>query len=45
MRTRFCWRIDVVPRLARHGALECGTGVAYNSVAPERAAEQLRELR
>ncbi len=42
---RFCWRIDVVPRLTAPGGLELGTGIAVNPVAPERAAAQLRELR
>ncbi len=41
---RFCWRIDVVPRLGSAGALELGTGIAANPVAPEAAAAQLREL-
>jgi UDPglucose--hexose-1-phosphate uridylyltransferase len=39
---RFCWRIDVVPRLAHLAGLEMGTGVHLNVLAPERAAEQLR---
>jgi UDPglucose--hexose-1-phosphate uridylyltransferase len=38
----FCWRIDVVPRLEQPAGLELGTGVWLCSVAPERAAEQLR---
>lgn len=38
----FCWRIDLVPRLAQPAGLEMGTGVWLNSVAPERAAEALR---
>ncbi len=42
---RFCWRIDVVPRLIAPGGLHLGTGVAYNPVAPERAAAELRALR
>ena len=43
---RFCWRIDVVPRLVgRPGGLELGTGLAHNPVAPEQAAAELRELR
>jgi UDPglucose--hexose-1-phosphate uridylyltransferase len=39
----FCWRIDLLPRLEGPGGLELGTGVWLNSVAPERAAERLRE--
>ena len=41
---RFCWRIDVVPRLAAGGGLDLGTGLACNAVAPESAAAQLRGL-
>jgi UDPglucose--hexose-1-phosphate uridylyltransferase len=41
---RFCWRVDVVPRLTRAGALELGTGLAHNPVAPEQAAAELRRL-
>jgi UDPglucose--hexose-1-phosphate uridylyltransferase len=41
---RFCWRIDVVPRLTHAGGLELGTGLAHNPVAPEQAAAELRAL-
>ncbi|HEV7807341.1 MAG TPA: hypothetical protein VGO80_16090 [Solirubrobacteraceae bacterium] len=41
---RFCWRIDVVARLTHAGALELGTGLAHNPVAPELAAARLRDL-
>jgi UDPglucose--hexose-1-phosphate uridylyltransferase len=40
---RFCWRIDVVPRLTHMAGLELGTGVHLNVVAPEHAAAQLRD--
>jgi len=40
---RFCWRIDVMPRLTHLAGLELGTGVHLNIVAPERAAAELRE--
>jgi UDPglucose--hexose-1-phosphate uridylyltransferase len=40
---RFCWRIDIVPRLVQAGGLELGTGLARNPVAPETAAAELRE--
>ena len=40
---RFCWRIDVVPRLTHMAGLELGTGVHLNIVAPERAAAELRD--
>ncbi|HLL86754.1 MAG TPA: DUF4921 family protein [Thermoleophilaceae bacterium] len=38
----FCWRIDLLPRLAHLAGLELGTGIHLNSVAPERAAAALR---
>jgi UDPglucose--hexose-1-phosphate uridylyltransferase len=41
---RFCWRIDVVPRLTNMAGLELGTGVHLNIVAPERAAAELRDV-
>jgi UDPglucose--hexose-1-phosphate uridylyltransferase len=40
----FCWRIDIVPRLTELAALELGSGVALNTVTPERAAAELREV-
>ncbi len=39
----FCWRIDVLPRLTHLAGLELGAGVHLNSLAPEDAADQLRE--
>src|SRR3954452_1332324 len=39
----FCWRIDVMPRLAQLAGLELGAGVNLNVVPPERAAAELRE--
>jgi UDPglucose--hexose-1-phosphate uridylyltransferase len=39
---RFCWRIDVLPRLAQLAGLEVGTGVHLNVLPPELAAERLR---
>ncbi len=38
----FCWRVDILPRLTNLAGLELGTGVHLNSVAPERAASELR---
>lgn len=38
----FCWRIDLVPRLAQPAGLELGTGVELCALAPETAAERLR---
>ena len=38
----FCWRIDVLPRLAHLAGLELGAGVNLNVVAPETAAAELR---
>jgi UDPglucose--hexose-1-phosphate uridylyltransferase len=40
---RFCWRIDILPRLTVLGALELGTGIDLDVVAPEDAAAQLRD--
>jgi UDPglucose--hexose-1-phosphate uridylyltransferase len=40
---RFCWRIDVLPRLAQLAGLEVGTGIHLVVVPPERAAERLRD--
>jgi UDPglucose--hexose-1-phosphate uridylyltransferase len=39
----FCWRIEVVPRLAQLAGLEMGVGVNLNILPPERSAELLRE--
>jgi UDPglucose--hexose-1-phosphate uridylyltransferase len=39
---RFCWRIDVLPRLTHLAGLELSTGVNLNIVAPEDAAAALR---
>jgi UDPglucose--hexose-1-phosphate uridylyltransferase len=40
---RFCWRIDVLPRLTHLAGLELSTGLSLNIVAPERAAAALRD--
>ena len=40
---RFCWRIDVLPRLTGLAGLELGAGIPINVVAPERAAAELRD--
>lgn len=40
---RFCWRIDIVPRLTHLAGLELGAGVHLNIVAPEQAAAELRD--
>jgi UDPglucose--hexose-1-phosphate uridylyltransferase len=39
---RFCWRIDILPRLAPAPGLELGLGLHRNDVAPELAAAELR---
>jgi len=39
----FCWRIDLLPRLAQPAGLELGSGLELNPVAPEIAARELRE--
>jgi UDPglucose--hexose-1-phosphate uridylyltransferase len=41
--TSFCWRIDLLPRLAQLAGLEIGAGVNLNIVPPEHAAERLRD--
>lgn len=38
----FCWRIDLLPRLAQQAGLELGAGVDLCAFAPERGAELLR---
>ncbi len=38
----FCWRIDVVPRLAEPTGLELGAGLHVCAVEPEHAAARLR---
>ena len=40
---RFCWRIDILPRLTHLAGLELGAGVNLCIVAPEHAAAELRE--
>ena len=40
---RFCWRIEMMPRLAQLAGLELGTGVHLNVLTPEDAAERLRD--
>ena len=40
---RYCWRIDVLPRLTALAGLELGTGLHLNVLPPERAAVLLRE--
>ncbi len=40
---RFCWRMDILPRLTPLAGLELGTGVGLNIVAPEQAAAELRD--
>jgi UDPglucose--hexose-1-phosphate uridylyltransferase len=39
----FCWRIDVLPRLAQPAGLELGAGLNLNVVTPESAAATLRD--
>lgn len=39
----YCWRIEIAPRLGQPAGFELGTGSAICSVAPERAAAELRE--
>ena len=39
----FCWRIEIMPRLAQLAGLEIGTGVHLNVLTPEDAARRLRD--
>jgi UDPglucose--hexose-1-phosphate uridylyltransferase len=39
----FCWRVEIMPRLAQLAGLEIGTGVYLNVLAPEDAAQRLRD--
>jgi UDPglucose--hexose-1-phosphate uridylyltransferase len=39
----FCWRIDLLPRLAQPAGLELGAGLNLNIVPPEVAAQRLRD--
>lgn len=39
---QFCWRVDLLPRMAPMGGLELGVGVPVNPVTPEDAARELR---
>ncbi len=39
----FSWRIDLLPRLANPAGLEMGAGVQLCVLAPEQAAERLRD--
>ena len=38
----WCWRIDILPRLAQPAGVELGTGVHVNPMAPERVAAELK---
>src|SRR3954464_9590858 len=40
----FCWRIDIMPRLTHLAGLELGTGLNLCVVAPEVAAQELRDV-
>jgi UDPglucose--hexose-1-phosphate uridylyltransferase len=41
--THYHWHIEIIPRLTRVAGFEWGTGFYVNPVAPERAAQCLRE--
>jgi UDPglucose--hexose-1-phosphate uridylyltransferase len=41
---RFHWWVEVVPRVSVVAGFELGTGVLVNTVAPETAAELLRDV-
>ena len=36
------WHIEIIPRIAKQAGFEWGTGIHINTVAPERAAAELR---
>lgn len=40
----FCWRIEIAPRFTQPAGFEMGTGTAINSISPEQAAAELREV-
>jgi UDPglucose--hexose-1-phosphate uridylyltransferase len=40
----FCWRIDILPRLTHLAGLELGAGTHLCVVAPEVAAQELRDV-
>jgi UDPglucose--hexose-1-phosphate uridylyltransferase len=40
----FCWHIEVTPRLTHLAGLELGTGLNLNIIAPESAAQRLRDV-
>ena len=37
------WRVEIRPRIAPLAGLECATGIHINHIAPEHAANLLRE--
>ena len=39
----FHWHLEILPRVARYGGLEWGSGMHRNAVAPEDAARVLRD--
>jgi UDPglucose--hexose-1-phosphate uridylyltransferase len=38
----WCWRIDLLPRLAQPAGIELGTGLHVNPMSPERVATELK---
>jgi UDPglucose--hexose-1-phosphate uridylyltransferase len=38
----WCWRIDILPRLAQPAGIELGTGLHVNPMSPERVATELK---
>ncbi|MGM0576335.1 MAG: galactose-1-phosphate uridylyltransferase [Myxococcota bacterium] len=38
------WRLEILPRVARHGGFEQSTGMFINPTPPEAAAEHLRQV-
>lgn len=38
----WCWRIDILPRVAQPAGIELGTGLHVNPMSPERVATELK---
>ncbi len=44
VRDCWCWHIEIIPRLGPLAGFELGTGIYINTVFPEEAAHQLRNV-
>jgi UDPglucose--hexose-1-phosphate uridylyltransferase len=43
-RERYHWHLEILPRISKIAGFELASGYYINTVAPESAARQLREL-